>query len=268
VVVRRLAAAVVLTAAAGLLLAGSASAKTKTKTAHLGAVRATVTWTPVQFMQAKNVRLRIARSGRNVLDRRLGLSAPLRIRIKDLDGDDDPEVLVDLYTGGAHCCEFSLIYRYTGNSYSSLKHIWGDLTYHLNDLDHDGVLELVSGDDRFAYSFTAYAGSAFPIQIWNYQAGKLRNVTRSYPAQIKQDSARLWKEHLQQRTGDFPDPRGILAAWMADEDLLGLQAQGWAKMQALNRKGEFKGIGGDDLWPKNGAYLAKLRKFLKNHGYA
>lgn len=264
---RRLATALVLTAAAALLLAGSASARTKT--AQLGAVRTTVTWTPVPFMQGKNVRVQITRSGQKVLDRKLlGGSAPLQIRIRDLDGNGEAEVLLDMYTGGAHCCEFTNIYRYTGSTYTSLRHMWGDLTYHLNDLNHDGVLELVSGDDRFAYIFTAYAGSAFPIQIWNYRPGKMTDVTRSYPRLVTQDAARLYKQYLtEKRTGDFPDFRGILAAWMADKYLLGLQAQGWAKMEELNRAGEFKGIGQDDLWPENGAYLAKLRKFLKNHGY-
>jgi hypothetical protein len=266
--VKRLATALVLTAVAGLL-AGNASSKTKTKTAHLGAVRATVTWTPVQFIQGKNVRLQITRSGQNVLDRKLlGGFAPLGLKIRDLDGDGEAEVLLDMYTGGAHCCEFTNIYRYTGSTYTSIRHMWGDLTYHLNDLDHDGVLELVSADDRFAYVFTAYAGSAFPILIWNYRAGKMTDVTRSYPRLIAQDAARLYKQYLtEKRTGGFPDFRGTLAAWMADKFLLGLQAHGWAKMQELNRKGEFKGIGGEDIWAKNGAYLAKLRKFLQNHGY-
>jgi hypothetical protein len=264
--VKRLATTVALTALAGLLLAGHAAAKTKT--AHLGAVRATITWKPVQFMQAKNVRLRISRSGRTVLHRKLGLAAPLMVKVRDLDGDGEPEVLVDLYTGGAHCCELSLIYRYTGTTYSSLKHGWGDLTYHLGDLDHDGVLELVSADDRFAYAFTSYAGSAFPLQIWNYRAGRMTDVTRNYPALIAQDAARLWKEYLKQRKSDFPDVRGILAAWTADQYLLGKETAAWARMQQLNRKGEFKGLGQDDLWAKNSAYLAKLRRFLKNHGYS
>lgn len=258
-----------LLAGAALLLASPAGAASlKSKTAQLGLVRATVSWQPVQYFQANAVRLQIARDGQTVLSRKLGRAVPQALRVRDLDGNGEPEVIADFYTGGAHCCLFSLIYRYTGSTYAPLRHMWGDPSYGLRDLDHDGKLELVSADDHFAYAFTSYAGSALPLQIWSYRGGRMTVVTRRFPSLVRKDAAALWKEYLAERKSEFPDPRGILAAWMGDRYLLGAKPTGWKTMAQLNAQGEFKGIEGDDVWPKNGAYLAKLRTFLTNHGYA
>ena len=65
------------------------------------------------------------------------------LRIIDLDGDGEPEVLVDLYTGGAHCCWATLFLRWDGHTYRSMQHLWGDPSYDLSDLDH---LALIASD--------------------------------------------------------------------------------------------------------------------------
>ena len=57
--------------------------------------------------------------------------------------------------------------------------------------------------------------------------------------------------------------RGVLAAWMADQYLLGRQDAGWATLQGINAGG---GLDGDTIWPVGNAYLAKLRKFLNGLG--
>jgi len=257
----------VVVAVVALVLADTAEARTKT--AHLGPIRAQVTWQSGPAFQAKNVLLRAWREGRLALTRKLGPSRPEGLTIRDLDGNGQAEVIADFYPGGAHCCLFSKIYRWTGSAYVPIRHVWGDQSYRLNDLNHDGKLELVSADDRFAYVFTAYAGSAFPVEVWDYAAGRMTDATRSYPALTRTDAAALWKEYLAQRSSQFPDPRGILAAWMADKYLLGEQATGWKRMEALNRHGEFNGIPrGGDIWAKGWDYLSKLKKFLRTTGYA
>jgi hypothetical protein len=252
-------------ALAALVVAGAAgAATTKTKTAHLGAVRATVSWQPVRFnIEAKRVHLVISRRGRNVVDRKLGPAVPWALEIRDLDGSGEPEVVADFFTGGAHCCLFSQIYRYTGSRYVPLRHFWGDPPYALRDLNGDRIPELVSADDHFAYAFTAYAGSALPVQVWRYRAGRMSDVTRSFPALVGKNADRLWKSYERERNSD--DVRGVLAAWMADQYLLGRQDTGWATLQEINARGE---LTGDTMWPIGNDYLAKLRQFLVKHGYA
>ena len=38
------------------------------------------------------------------------------IGLRDLDGDGEPEVLLELFSGGANCCLSTLIYRYRANA--------------------------------------------------------------------------------------------------------------------------------------------------------
>ncbi len=66
------------------------------------------------------------------------------------------------------------------------------------------------------------------------------------------------------RMGGDADVRGVLAAWMADQYLLGRQDAGWATLQGISAGGE---IDGDTIGPVGDAYLAKLRKFLIGLGY-
>lgn len=248
-----------------VLTSVAAAAPLKTKTARLGAVHAKITWQPVRFnIQAKRVHLVIGRRGRTLVDRKLGPAVPWAIRVRDLDGNGEPEVIADFFTGGAHCCLFSEIYRYTGSGYVAVRHMWGDPFYRLRDLGRDGKLEFVTGDDHFAYAFTSYAGSALPLQVWSYRAGHMADVTRSFPALVRNDAATLWKAYERERTGEDADVRGVLAAWMADQYLLGQQDAGWGTMQEINANGE---LDGDTIWPIGDAYLAKLRKFLVSHGY-
>jgi len=222
-------------AVAALVLASAAAAvPIRKKTAHLGAVHATITWQPVRFnIEAKRVHFVISRRGRTLVDKKLGLSVPWALKVRDLDGNGEPEVIADFYTGGAHCCLFSQIYRYTGSRYVPLRHMWGDPSYALRDVDGDGLRELVTADDRFAYAFTSYAGSALPVQAWRYRAGQMADVTRSFPALVRKDAAMLWQE----RTSEDGDVRGVLAAWMADQYLLGQQDAGWTTLQQINAQG-------------------------------
>jgi hypothetical protein len=256
----------VIAAAALVLSSTAAAAPVRTKTAHLGAVRATITWQPVRFnIEAKRVHLVISRRGRTLADRKLGAAVPWALKVRDLDGNGEAEVIADFYTGGAHCCLFTQIYRYTASRYVPLRHVWGDPSYALRDLDGDRLPELVSADDRFAYAFTSYAGSALPVQAWRYRAGHMTDVTRSFPALVRKDAAMLWKGYEQEPTGEDVDVRGVLAAWMADQYLVGQQDAGWATLHQINAKG---GLSGDPVWAIGDAYLAKLRKFLTRLGYA
>ena len=61
------------------------------------------------------------------------------VLVTDVDGDGEPEVVLDLYWGGAHCCWYSQIYRYVpaAGHYTPLVHVWGNFGYVFADLDHD-----------------------------------------------------------------------------------------------------------------------------------
>jgi subtilisin-like proprotein convertase family protein len=231
----------------------------------------------------KRVAVRIARRGRTLVDTPLArlncsgcpsygpalVPSDRAVSVRDLDGDGEPEVLVDLYTGGAHCCFFTLIFRYRPDTrtYGRTSAFWGDIGYSVDDLDHDGTPELASADDRFAYAFTAYAFSGFPLRIWQYRSGRLVDATRQFPAEVEADAARQWKDYLAARKDRSADVRGVLAAWLADEYLLGRGDAGWAKLEQAFRRGELGHTKKLYGWPAGRAYLAFLRSFLRRNGY-
>jgi len=190
------------------------------------------------------------------------------VTIRDLDGDGEPEVLVDLYTGGAHCCFYTLILRFDGRSYRSTVALWGDPGHDLRDLDHDGRPEFVTADDRFAYQFTSYAASFLPVQVRSYDHGTMTDVTSRFPALVRADAAYLWSQYQSDRKNRQNDMRGALAAWLADEYRLGLAGEGWKQIEAAYRRGELSSPRVDALWPAGRKYVTALRAFLVKSGYA
>jgi hypothetical protein len=207
-----------------------------------GDVRATVS-----YVQARRwswySRLAVVRDGRRVLDVRVRpypretTNEPQSVAVRDLDGDGEPEILVDLWTGGAHCCLWTRIYSWNGETYTSVGTVWGDLDYRLEDLG-DGGLDLVTGDDRFAYAFSSFAASGFPLRILRYRAGRLADVTAAHRPLVARDAARQWGYYRAARRR-HDEVEGVLAAWAADESLLGkgTAALDWLRAHRLEPKG-------------------------------
>ena len=253
----------------GLLAAPDASAASprKTKSAQLGDVRATVSYRQPNSFSARDVRLRIESGGTAVYDRGVpGTDVPTGVRIRDLDRNGMPEVLLDLFSGGAHCCASTVFVGYGAGTYRARRHRWGNPGYSPRDLDRDGRPELVTADDRFAYRFTAYFASFLPVRIWRYDAGRLTDVTRRHRAAVARDASRLWREYLRLRRQRDIDLRGVLAAYLADKYLLAQSRDGWRRLNAALRRGELRGFGAP--WPSGQRYLRALSRFLAQAGYA
>jgi hypothetical protein len=244
-------------------------ATAKTVTGQSGNVRAEISYEKPEESQYKNVRLKIIRAGKTTLDQKLPQESeydrPIadllgdnqeQLPVQDLDGNKEPEVIADFFTGGAHCCTYSLIYRYDrqAQKYTKIRHEWGSGGYVLKDLDKDGLFEFESRDDRFAYAFTAYAASGYPLQILQYRQGKMIDVTRRYPKLIFNHASELWQTYTEaRRQGD--DGKGFLSAYLADKYLLGQGQDGWQRVQQAYKKSD------------RTQYFADLRKFLRETGY-
>ena len=214
------------------------------------------------------IRLTITRNATTWRSGPLGTSffSRPRVYVRDLDADGEVEVRVDTYTGGAHCCFQTRFYRWLPErrAYGKTFRDWADAGYRAKNLDGRGSVELLSSDARFGYVFTAFAGSPFPIQIWDFDAGRLRDVTPLFPGQVELDAQGLWRTYLEHRRTD--DVRGVLAAWQADQYLLGRQDKGWLELDRALKRGDLKGP--DGVWPTGRRYLRELRTFLVKTGYA
>ena len=275
----------VLLLALGLL--GPAAPAPVVEQAQLGQVEAQLSYlfddkTEDFEQRFKQMHVRIARAGSALVDADLhplcsacslwpasgGDPAVSSVDVHDLDLDGEPEVTVDLYTGGAHCCEYTLFYRYAGTNYTRFAHSWGNPGYRVRDFNRDGRSELVTGDDRFNYAFSCFACSAAPILIQQYRApGRLVNVTRSFRAQVRADAARTWSDY-RRAVKRHLTPAGLLPAYLADQYLLGQSEAGWARVRAAVARRDWSKVVVEPRWKNRARYLAALRRFLVKTGYA
>jgi hypothetical protein len=183
----------------------------------------------------------------------------------DLDQDGEPEVLLDLYSGGAHCCEYTFFYRYAGGSYLRTEHGWGNSFYRIVNPDKNGRPELRTADDRFNYAFSCFACSATPIVIDRFSQGRLIAVTRKFPSLIRADAARIWRGYRHAVRQRYY-PSGVLPAYLADEYLLGRGAAGWARVRAAVARRDWPSMV-DPSWRNRTRYLLAVRRFLRKTGY-
>jgi hypothetical protein len=262
--------------------AAAATTSNKTLTRSEGQVTATLSWrqSADRFGNAafSGLRLMIQRAGAVVYDQPVASSecepcaledfkgAPPKLEVVDLEGNGEPVVLLRLYTGGAHCCSVVQLLRFdaSAGAYQLTQHDFGDPTPRVADVAGDYRLELESADDRFAYEFTSYAYSGLPIQIWRFSQGRLIDVTRQFPAAVRADAKTQWGRFLAQRRHGFG--LGFVAAWAADEQLLG---HGAAVARTLAREAHAHNLRSADRLSRGGpAFVAKLKRFLRKTGYA
>ena len=247
-----------------------------TETAASGAVSATLSYEHAEDSpEWSDLQLTVSRDGAPVLASGLasgdcqapycGPAGDLAVRgslvVQDLDGDGEPEVVVDLFTGGAHCCFLSRFYRWDGARYVAAERNFADPGYRIDDLDGDGVKELVTSDARFGYAFTAFAFSVMPVRIYHLSAGRWTLVTKRFPDRIRADRDANWR--LFRKAGRQDEPRGAVAAWAADELMLGHRASATRTLDRLARQGRLHGS-----FPRSQRkFVHNLLRFLARHGY-
>ncbi len=250
-----------------LLLAVPAAASAKTETASSGNVSASFSYDG-SGIQAANLRLSISRGGVVVYDQPVtantsygacpcipGYPSP-SVSVVDLNRRGEPNVVLNLFTGGAHCCTIEQVFSFdpATNMYVKAERSFGDPGAEIKDLNHDGKHEFVSRDFLFGYEFTSFAGSGMPIQIFRFGGNGFADVTRHYRKLIRKDAALWWREYKH----NLADGIGLIAAWAADEDLLGHSKLVSRTLESERLKGHLRG---------GKAYIRHLKRFLHQHGY-
>jgi hypothetical protein len=148
------------------------------------------------------------------------------------------------FWGGAHCCTVTQIA--TENPQTGLwsvaegEALDGDGGYAFEDLDGDGVPELLSGDQSFLYAFAPYVSSHMPTRIARVRGGRIEPVTRdpAYAPYLRQQLAGM--EHSAGLNAELWRDNGFLAGWVAQSILVGRGEQSWARMlQTYDRASEW-----------------------------
>lgn len=260
-----------------------AAALADSESASSGAVTATLSYDRGAD-GISNVRIRVTRAGASVVDERgprfprcrerceyAPINAFVReksIFVRNLDPDPEPEVLGEFYTGGANCCAASRIYDFDPavGRYRRIDRNWNTGNHRgARDLDGDGVAELVSSDYRFEFRFGCGACTPEPIRIFRLRNARLRDVTRSFRAQVRRDlndNLRTYRKIRRNRLY----ARGVLAAVVADRYLLGQHRTARRTLRTALRRGRLRGFRFDNV-PDGPAYVTALLRFLKRAGY-
>jgi hypothetical protein len=186
------------------------------------------------------------------------------LHVLDLDRNGEPEAVLGLFSGGASCCFIDQVFSYNpaARTYVRSQHDFLNAGATLTRLSGRWVFK--SGDSRITESgFTDTADSGTPIQIWRFAARRFTDVTRRYPALIRADAAmwmRLFNHHLSNGVG-------LIAAWAADEDLLGQSAMVDSTLRSLAAQDKLRtplGLPHDSAT----VFVAQLEKLLHKLGYA
>lgn len=243
--------------------AAKVKARTRTETSSLGQVKATFFYRKKGDIDYSDLTLSIERNGALLFKATKpfqgfwpgGFYKENSMRVLDFEGDGEPEVLLDLYSGGAHCCTSAYVYRYqaASNSYKPVIRSFGDVGFKLRNLDRTGPLEFLSADPAFSGAFTSFAESRFPVQVLRFANGRFSDVTASFPALVTRDLKAQKSAYSRFRKRRF-NARGALAAVAADQYRLGATAAGDA---TLARGRKLYGAG----------YVRDVRKLLKRGGY-
>jgi hypothetical protein len=190
------------------------------------------------------------------------------VHIVRLEQSDLPNVVLDLYTGGAHCCAIEEVFSFRTNSMvvQKTEHNFGDPGVRLVRLGAGGTFDLLSANDAFAYAFTDFAASGLPIQILSFSHNRFHDVTRSFPHLIAQD-ARLWMNAFNSEASThYQDSVGVVAAWAADEDMLGHETT-VARFLANQAKAGHLNSALSPITPSGEHYVIALQKFLRHQRY-
>ena len=143
------------------------------------------------------------------------------LQVVDLDGDGAPEVLLDAFTGGAHCCQLTQILRAGGGRRRAPG----------AQLGRSGLPAARPRRRRRARSSsppTPRSATSSPpspsrcrrSKVLDWRAGTFRNRTRAFPSTVRADLTALRRSLRSLQRRHLPT-RGAIAAITADLYSLG-----------------------------------------------
>ncbi|HEY9705501.1 MAG TPA: hypothetical protein V6C58_23890, partial [Allocoleopsis sp.] len=133
----------------------------------------------------------------------------------------------------------------------------------------DGKVEFYTVHNGFLYMFSSYAGSFPPSVIMRLDNGKLKDVTRQFPKQLKEHLKDMNESFLAAKKEGY-EVNGILAGYVAQKILLGEYEEGWKFMLAnYDRKSEWglEIYKNDKVVGKHKDFPTALKAFLINLNY-
>ena len=181
-----------------------------------------------------------------------------------------PFVLVQHYTGGAHCCgQIDLFILHPHSTEHVELGSWDGFDVpDVRDYDGDGLVDFVVTDESFNGMFTAYVDSRFPPMILNVVDGRVRDVsTKPGFRQLFARAASSLRRECTRAT-DREAQDGACPAYVAAAARAGMFRKAWAELIATYRhRNRLMNIYGRPSDIEDERYAEKLRGFLVERGY-
>lgn len=176
-------------------------------------------------------------------------SSSVYVGIGSLKTGEKPSVIVQSWTGGAHCCMHVAVASPIGGAFRLIDlDSWdGDQIAWPRDVSGDGVADFVFRDQRFLYAFGSYAGSWPPPLVLNLRGLKSVDVSKE-PAFRPLYAAEIDEVRKACLEGDELSA-GACAGYLADAARLGQFDAAWAKVTRTK------------------VDTSTMRAFLRDHGY-
>lgn len=197
---------------------------------------------------------------------------PPQVAIGPLTRGGPPSVIMQSFTGGAHCCWQVIVATPVGHDFqiASVDEWDGEAIPWPKDLNGDGRVDFEMLDPAFEYIFGSYVCCSAPPIIINIRDGKAVNVSNdpSFAPVYRADMAQ-WRDCLTQ--GGQSDC-AILAA---DAARLGEFDRVWPKLTAYFEQREEFFDRNESHWACYGnttpycraTYTETLKAFLRHTGY-
>ncbi|MDB5045822.1 MAG: hypothetical protein JWQ08_1872 [Deinococcus sp.] len=116
-----------------------------------------------------------------------------------------PELVINTFSGGAHCCTTGYIFTQDTGSVQNIGILdGGNYGFRAEDFNKDGTSELLVGVDALAYFDYSYADSPALLTVIGWDGIRLTDRTRAYAYVPGQEAARELKE-LRSRMIEYPD---------------------------------------------------------------
>ena len=192
-----------------------------------------------------------------------------------------PVVMVEGFSGGAHCCMVPVIYSYDRSHSTYAKVLDMSRARFTSAMKFDpnegyvartvgGAVVLETGDGVFPYYFGCYACTPAPVHLEALRGHALVDVTAPHPAFVGADARQLWRSVVSEENGAhrYYGLFGSLAAWTAEECTIGRGTSAWTRVQRLARRGVLRDQNYyRGTFATTGSFVPTLRAFLLRNGY-
>ncbi|TVQ12099.1 MAG: hypothetical protein EA368_04600 [Leptolyngbya sp. DLM2.Bin27] len=199
-----------------------------------GAIRVIASYTPIDYQADEighNLRYQLFYNGELRLSVESTAAMFAGIELIDLDGNGTAEVVVQTFTGGAHCCMAYTTYAWQNEQFKPIYFDYLDAGGgRFEDLNGDGKTEFVTLDNAFFYSFSSYAGSYPPSVILTYENGQYQDATAEFSAHLEAVVANMREVIEDPEFAGRIDKNGVLAGYVAQSIRLGQYRQAWQYM--------------------------------------